>query len=108
MQREEKKSLIPDSHYEERRITPRWRQDAPPSAGIFLLDGRFHVAAYGSVAEQRVREDGGLLVASLVFDGSHAERPVRGAPVIEPLPSPLTAFGQQRAAETLGWAPTGN
>jgi len=43
-----------------------------------------------------------------VFDGSHAERPVRGAPVIEPLPSPLTALGRQRAAETLGWAPAGN
>ncbi len=105
----EEKKLIPDSHYEERRITPKRRQGVLPSAGIWLLDGRYRVAEYGSEAEARLRERDALLVANLVFDGSHAERPVRGDVSLTPYPAPaLPELGKQRAVEALGWAPASN
>lgn len=81
--------LLPDSFYEERRITPTWRRDALPSAGIWLAEGRYHVAAYGSAAHARLEEVGAILVAGVTFDGSHAERPVGGAVGLEPWPLPV-------------------
>jgi hypothetical protein len=38
-----------------------------PDAGIYLLDGGFHVAAFGSRGERRLMDDGALLVARLGF-----------------------------------------
>ncbi|HEX2094998.1 MAG TPA: hypothetical protein VHG28_21545 [Longimicrobiaceae bacterium] len=49
-----------------------------PRAGIFLLDGRFHVANHWSRAERLLLDRGAVLVASLVFDGVEAERMVSG------------------------------
>src|SRR3954467_13107887 len=62
------KELLPDSFYEERRITPKWRQGVLPNAGIWLADGGYHVAVCGSPAQEALVARGALLVASLVFD----------------------------------------
>ena len=103
------RELLPDSFYEERRITPKWRQGVLPNAGIWLADGGYHVAVYGSAAQEELVERGALLVASLVFDGSHAERPVRGAAAFDLYPAAGLAHPRsRRALEMLGWAPIGN
>ena len=103
------KELLPDSYYEERRITPRWRQGVLPNAGIWLADGGYQVAVYGSPAEVALMERGALLVASLVFDGTHAERPVRGDATFDVYPAAeLAQPRSRRAFEMLGWAPIGN
>jgi hypothetical protein len=103
------KELLPDSYYEERRITPKWRQGVLPNAGIWLADGGYHVAIYGSPAQEALMERGALLVASLVFDGSHAERPVRGDATFDVYPAAeLAKPRSRRAFEMLGWAPIGN
>jgi hypothetical protein len=41
------------------------KADAP--AGIYLLDGHWHLAAHDSVAEAKLIERGALLVATLTF-----------------------------------------
>ncbi len=46
-------------------ITPREKADAP--AGIYLLEGEWHIAAHDSVAEALLVDRGGLLVATLTF-----------------------------------------
>lgn len=103
------KELFPDSFYEERRITPRWRQGTLPNAGIWLADGRYHVVVYGSAAEAELVEHGALLVAGVVFDGSHAERPVRGDATFDLYPSEALANPRgRRALEALGWTLIGN
>jgi hypothetical protein len=105
----EDKKLMPDSYYEERRIAIRWRQNTLPSAGIWLVDGRWQVAMYGSPAEEKLREHGGILVAGVVFDRTHGERPVAGDVTLDPYPAAdLPKLGKQRAIETLGWAPASN
>ncbi|HSU15910.1 hypothetical protein [Longimicrobium sp.] len=105
----EDKKLIPDSFYEERRITPKWRHGVLPKAGIWLAGGGYHVAVHGSEAEERLREDGALLIATLVFDGSHADRPVRGDVSLSLYPpGDLPPLGKQRAVENIGWAPASN
>jgi hypothetical protein len=101
--------LLPDSFYEERRITPKWRQGVLPNAGIWLADGRYHVAVYGSAAQARLVEHGALLVAGVVFDGSHAERPVRGDAAFDVYPAAELAKPRgHRSLEMLGWPPIGN
>lgn len=45
-------------------------------AGIFILAGRFHVANYSSRAAADLRRRGALLVATLCFSETHAERSV--------------------------------
>jgi len=104
------KELLPDSFYEERRITPKWRQGVLPNAGIWLAaDGGYHVAVYGSAAQAELVERGALLVAGVVFDGSHAERPVRGDAAFDLYPAAELARARgRRAFEMLGWAPIGN
>lgn len=103
------KELLPDSFYEDRRITPKWRQGVLPNAGIWLVDGDYHVAIYDSEAQERLVERGALLVASVVFDGSHAERPVRGDATIGLYPvAGLAKPASRRAFEMLGWTPIGN
>jgi hypothetical protein len=103
------KELVPGSAYEERRITPKWRAGVLPNAGIWLLDGTFRVAVYGTEAEHAIREEGGVLVAGVTFDGSHAERPYRGGVVLDLVTDDGVApLARRRAAETLGWAPIAN
>ena len=105
----EEKNLVPDSFYEERRITPRWRHGVLPRAGIWLAGGGYHVAVYGSEAEERLLEHGAILVASLVFDGAHGDRPVRGEVTLDLYPpGDLPALGKERAVQALGWAPASN
>ena len=103
------RELLPDSFYEERRITPKWRRDTLPSAGIWLAEGRYHVAVYGSPAQERLQELGAILVAGVVFDGSHAERPVRGDASLDLYPAAELARARRpRTLEMLGWAPASN
>jgi hypothetical protein len=102
------RELLPDSFYEERRITPKWRQGVLPDAGIWLAEGAYHVAVYGSPAQAALLERGALLVAGVVFDGSHAERPVRDATLDVYPAAELAKARGRRALEMLGWAPIGN
>jgi len=103
------RELLPDSFYEERRTTPKWRQGVLPNAGIWLVDGRYHVAVHGSAAQAELVERGALLVAGVVFDGSHSERPVRGDAAFDLYPAAeLAKPRSRRALEALGWAPIGN
>jgi hypothetical protein len=103
------RELVPDSFFEERRTTPRWRQGVLPNAGIWLAGGGYQVAVAGTPAHQRLLEAGALLVAAVVFDGSHAERPVRGTATCDLYPAgDLARPGSRRALEMLGWAPIGN
>ncbi|HEX8904728.1 MAG TPA: hypothetical protein VF771_07805 [Longimicrobiaceae bacterium] len=105
----EEKNLIPDSFYEERRITPKWRHGVLPRAGIWLTGGGYEVAVYGSEAEGRLVERGAILVASLVFDGAVGDRPVRGDVTLELYPpGDLPPLGKERAVQTVGWAPASN
>jgi len=98
--------LLPDSYYEERRITPRMRSGVLPGAGIWLAEGRYHVAMYGSPAQARLQAAGAILVAGVVFDGSHAERPVRGDAVFDLYSAAeLAKAANRRMVETIGWAP---
>lgn len=101
--------LIPDSFYEERRMSVRWRQSTLPRAGIWLVDGRYEVVMYGTPAEAALRERGALHLASLVFDREHGDRPVTGDVLLDVIPaSDLPQLGKQRAIEALGWSPGGN
>ena len=105
----EDRKLIPDSFYEERRMTIRWRRNTLPHAGIWLVDGRYEVAAYGSPAEASLLERGALLVAGVAFDRHHGERPVTGDVLLDVIPAAgLPKLGRQRVVETLGWAPASN
>jgi len=105
----EDSKLMPDSFYEERRMTIRWRQNTLPRAGIWLVDGRYEVAMYGSPAETRLQERGGILVAGVVFDRDHGERPVEGDVTLDVIPADdLPKHGKHRAIEALGWAPASN
>lgn len=47
-------------------------------AGVFLLEGSFHVAVHGTHRAMGLLDRGALLVADLVFEPSHAERLVSG------------------------------
>lgn len=100
------KELVPESFYEERKITPRWRRGVLPNAGIWLLDGRYHVAILGSPAHQKLVDDGALAVASLLFDGAHADRPVRGD--LDLVAYPARPIPSLRAIESLGAPPASN
>jgi hypothetical protein len=103
------RELLPDSFFEERRTTPRWRHGVLPNAGIWLADGGYHVAVRGTPAHQRLVERGALPVADPVFDGSHAERPVRGDATFDLYrAADLARPGSRRAMEMLGWTPIGN
>lgn len=46
-------------------IAHREKADAP--AGVYLLRGRWHLAAHDSLAEARLLDAGALLVATLTF-----------------------------------------
>jgi hypothetical protein len=72
-------------------------------AGIFLLAGEYHVAAYTSRAEARLVERGALLIATIRFDGGDGLP--RGP--VPPLGT-LSALVPRRAAAALGWRPARN
>lgn len=65
-------------------------------AGIYLLDGRYQIAAHWSAQERALVERGALYVATLLFDAHPYEagrpaHPVRLAPL--GAPHPLAATG---------------
>ncbi|HEX2203948.1 MAG TPA: hypothetical protein VHG91_11645 [Longimicrobium sp.] len=72
--------MKPDFLYEDEDRLADYAQErrlgAP--AGIFLLDGGFHVANHGSRAALKLLDRGALLVANLLFDPRSAEREVSG------------------------------
>lgn len=72
-------------------------------AGIFLLAGRFHVANYTSRAAAHLREQGALLVATLSFSETQAERSVSGGS-----PRPRTSLVRPRPTAALVERPDPN
>lgn len=105
----QKNPIEPDSHYEERRITPRWKRGELPAAGIYLLDDAYHVAIPGTPAEQRLLESGALVVAGIRFDAQPMDaRPKGEIRILSALPGKLPLVGKTRAVERLGWTPTRN
>lgn len=85
--------------YEDQSSALVWAEGVGGRAGIFLLDGRCHVATERSPAERRLRESGAIHVATLTFDGSHADR--RGGAASEDLR--LDPIAPREAAAKLGW-----
>lgn len=71
--------------YEELAYEYASEQRVGPPAGVFLLDGAFHVAVHGTRTALRLAERGALLVADLLFDPAHAARAVAGG---APAPAP--------------------
>ena len=82
-------------------------------AGVFLLEGRYHVAGHRSRAERRLLERGAMLVAGLVFEPAEARRAVSGgagrpyAFSAPPVPV-LTPLRPARAVYALGAPPNPN
>lgn len=73
------------------------------SAGVFLLDGRYHVANHRSRAERRLRELGAMLIATLAFQPAEARRAVSGGatrPYAFSAP-PLPALSPLRPAQAV-------
>ena len=73
------------TRHEDQVVSFAWTGGCGGGAGVFLLEGRCHVAAHRSHAERQLVERGALLVATLRFDrdpaeGSHPERAVRTLP----------------------------
>ncbi len=64
--------------YEDQDPFRRGEQRLGQPAGIYLLAGGFHVAVYASRAASELRARGAVLVATLTFSESHAERSVSG------------------------------
>ena len=57
--------LKPDYEFPIDHLAHREKADAP--AGVYLLDGTWHLAAHDSAAEARLLDRGALLVATLTF-----------------------------------------
>ena len=105
----QKKPIEPDSHYEERRITPRWKRGDLPAADIYLLDDAYHVAVPGTPAEQSLLEAGALTVAGIRFDGQGMDARPRGEPdVLALYVSERDQLGTGRTVAALGGPPTRN
>ena len=64
--------------YEDQSADYADQQGVGARAGVFLLEGRFHVAGHASLAERRLLDRGALLVATLSFDPVDGERLVSG------------------------------
>ena len=64
--------------YEDPDALRRGEQRVGERAGIYLLDGRYQVANYASRAAAHLREAGAVLVATLGFSASEAEREIGG------------------------------
>lgn len=66
-------------------IEQRHKADAP--AGIYLLGGKWHLAAHESSAEDRLIDAGALLVATLTFTSPARPQDVLPLPAIAFLPT---------------------
>lgn len=79
-------------------------------AGIFLLSGRYYVAAHTSPLEERLRREGALHVANLVTDPGPAERAALsgGSRAEAPPPPALRAVERRRAGEVFRGDPHRN
>jgi len=64
--------------YEDQDALYRGERRLGERAGIYLLDGGFHVANHASRDALHLREAGAILVATLTFSESEAEREVGG------------------------------
>ena len=64
--------------YEDKDPFRRGEQRLGRPAGIYYLAGGFHVANYASPAAAELRARGAVLVATLTFSESQAERHVSG------------------------------
>ncbi len=71
--------------YEDQDPFRRGEQRLGRPAGIYLLEGGFHVAVYATRAAAELRARGAVLVATLLFSESQAERHVSGG---SPRPDP--------------------
>ena len=105
----EKKPLEPNYFYEDRRTAPKWKRGVLPAAGIWLLDGAYHVAIHGSPAERRLAEGGALPIAGVRFDGQPMEPQPRDEPHLVALYlNERDQAGSRRSVEKLGAAPGPN
>lgn len=104
----EKRPIEPDSHYEERRIAPRWQHGVLPSAGIYLLRGDYHVAVPGTPAWARLVGDGALFVAGIRFDAQPMETAPDEPDVVALYVSERDRLGSGRTVEKLGGPPARN
>lgn len=82
-------------------------------AGVYLLDGRYHVAHPRSRTEGRLLDQGALRVATLVFDPAEARRAVSGGAsrpyaFSAPAVPALTSLRPARAVFGLGTRPSRN
>ncbi len=66
------------AEFEDRSAFYAEERGVAPLAGVFLLEGRFHVANHGGRAERALLDRGALLVATLAFDPGDARRRVSG------------------------------
>jgi hypothetical protein len=85
--------------------TEQSRRAAPglgAPAGVYLLDGGFHVAPLASGEALRMRERGALLVAALHFDAARAELLVAGGRRLGTAPVLLRPHGAGAAHLRLG------
>jgi hypothetical protein len=58
-------------------------------AGVFLLDGAYHVAGFASAAADRLHARGALLIAALRFDGPARDSSrAAAAPLLRELKAP--------------------
>jgi hypothetical protein len=56
------------SHYEDPNLAAAWTPGSLPRARLYLLEGRTHVVAQQSPAEQQLLECGAFPVADLTFE----------------------------------------
>ena len=60
--------------YEYPYLDVAWTRGGDPAAGIFLLAGRCHIAAYNSPAARALVDGGALHIAGIRFDADPRER----------------------------------
>lgn len=63
------------SHYEDPHLAVAWAPGGLPRARMYLLEGRTHVVAQQSPAEQQLVERGAFPVADLTFDAPVQQGP---------------------------------
>ncbi len=62
------------SHYEDPNLAVAWVPGSLPRARLYLLDGRVHVVARQSPAEQQLMEHGAFPIADLTFEAPARRR----------------------------------
>jgi hypothetical protein len=78
-----------------------WSRGGDRAAGIFLLEGRCHIAAYDSSAARSLVERGALHVAGVRFDADPHERSHRNRRVRAVTPGAL--LRRMEAAAGVRW-----